>query len=77
MKTLLVMAMLLISTSTRAEQIILTNNNQAEVLTVLMIMCPSCVLGTISKSAPVKKEEPKKEVPAERNLASETEKVSK
>lgn len=87
MKTLLIVVLFFISTNTRAaDQAVLTKSSESEALTILMIMCPTCVLAhLISGSSAKKKEDPKKapdsknkvETPIERSLASEPKKVSK
>lgn len=82
MKTIIIAMMLLLSTETRAEEILLTERSQAEVMAVLLIFCPTCFVANL-KNAPVKKVEdlkkPEEDMSksVERSLASETEKISK
>jgi hypothetical protein len=85
-KIFLVMALFLTLPAHADEQMLLTNDNQAEILTVLMILCPACVLGNIHAQVPVHKDPVKKEIApdsqnikapvhaVDRNLASEVSK---
>jgi hypothetical protein len=85
MKTLLIIAMLLTSTTTRADQMVLSKASEAEALTFLFFMCPACVVAHVANSTSDKKKEEPKKVPdtketetlAERQLASEPKQKSK
>lgn len=85
MKTLLIIAMLFSATPSHAEQMVLSKGSEAEALTFLFLMCPTCVVAHLANGSKEKpKEEPKKkpdyknkESVVERTLASEPKKVSK